>query len=105
MFYRFLDHFEASYTKRILVESVELLDQLWFYLVLGILLSTIIKEFISKRQLADLGMSQGAVLAYFISGPATKISNLVVLQATFKGVMHPVPYHRIGGGCGLRNRL
>jgi uncharacterized membrane protein YraQ (UPF0718 family) len=39
------------------------------------------------QQLADMGMSQGAVLAYFISGPVTKISNLVVLQATFKGVM------------------
>ena len=39
------------------------------------------------QQLADLGMSQGAVLAYFISGPVTKISNLVILQATFKSVI------------------
>jgi len=39
------------------------------------------------QQLSDLGMPQGAALAYFISGPVTKISNLVVLQATFKGVM------------------
>ena len=53
VFYRFLNHFEASYTRRILVESVELLGQLWFYLVLGILLSTILKEFISKRQMAS----------------------------------------------------
>ena len=35
-------------------------------------------------QLAALGMSKGAVLAYFISGPVTKISNLVILQAAFK---------------------
>jgi len=39
------------------------------------------------QQLAELGMPQGAALAYFISGPVTKISNLVILQATFKGVM------------------
>lgn len=39
------------------------------------------------QQLADLGMSQGAVLAYFISGPVTKISNLVLLQAAFKRII------------------
>lgn len=37
------------------------------------------------QQLAELGMSKGAVLAYFISGPVTKISNLVILQTIFKG--------------------
>jgi len=36
------------------------------------------------QQLAALGMSKGAVLAYFISGPVTKISNLVILQTAFK---------------------
>jgi len=36
------------------------------------------------QQLADLGMYKGAVLAFFISGPITKISNLVVLQSVFK---------------------
>jgi hypothetical protein len=39
------------------------------------------------QQLADLGMSQGAVLAYFISGPVTKISNLVLLQAAFRRII------------------
>lgn len=36
------------------------------------------------QQLAELGMSKGAVLAYFISGPVTKISNLVLLQTIFR---------------------
>lgn len=36
------------------------------------------------QSLAELGMSKGAVLAYFISGPVTKISTLVILQGTFK---------------------
>jgi uncharacterized membrane protein YraQ (UPF0718 family) len=36
------------------------------------------------QQLAGLGMSQGAVLAFFISGPVTKVSNLVLMQAIFR---------------------
>lgn len=36
------------------------------------------------EQLADLGMSKGAVLAFFISGPVTKISNLIVMNAIFR---------------------
>jgi uncharacterized protein len=35
------------------------------------------------QQLAELGMSKGAVLAFFISGPITKISNLLLMQAAF----------------------
>jgi uncharacterized membrane protein YraQ (UPF0718 family) len=36
------------------------------------------------EQLADLGMSKGAVLAFFISGPVTKISNLILMNAIFR---------------------
>ncbi|MDA3880649.1 MAG: permease [Prolixibacteraceae bacterium] len=36
------------------------------------------------QQLAELGLARGAVLAFFISGPVTKISNLVILHAAFK---------------------
>ena len=36
------------------------------------------------QQLAELGLSKGAVLAFFISGPATKIANLVILQQAFR---------------------
>lgn len=39
------------------------------------------------ESLAEMGMSKGAALAYFISGPATKISNLVVMQAAFRWVI------------------
>ncbi len=52
VFYRFLDHFEASYTKRILVEAIQLLGQLWPYLLLGILASTLLKVFISRHRMA-----------------------------------------------------
>jgi uncharacterized membrane protein YraQ (UPF0718 family) len=36
------------------------------------------------QQLAELGMSKGAVLAFFISGPVTRISNLILINLTFK---------------------
>lgn len=35
------------------------------------------------QQLAELGMTQGAVLAFFISGPSTRISNLILLKSVF----------------------
>jgi len=35
------------------------------------------------RELADLGLSQGAVLAFFIAGPVTKFSNLVLMYAAY----------------------
>lgn len=34
-------------------------------------------------QLSELGMTKGAVLAFFISGPSTRISNLVLLKSIF----------------------
>ena len=34
-------------------------------------------------QLSEMGMTKGAVLAFFISGPSTRISNLVILKSVF----------------------
>ena len=39
------------------------------------------------QELSDMGMSNGAVLAFFISGPVTKISNLVVLKSAYNNVI------------------
>ncbi|MBN1180774.1 MAG: permease [Bacteroidales bacterium] len=35
------------------------------------------------QALAELGLSQGAILAFFISGPATRLSNLVILHSLY----------------------
>lgn len=37
------------------------------------------------KALQDLGLDKGAILAFFISGPATKVSTLVALKAAFSG--------------------
>jgi uncharacterized membrane protein YraQ (UPF0718 family) len=34
-------------------------------------------------QLSELGMTKGAILAFFISGPSTRISNLVIMKSVF----------------------
>ena len=39
------------------------------------------------QQLADLGLSKGAVLAFFISGPVTKISSLVIIKQAFESTV------------------
>lgn len=39
------------------------------------------------QELSDMGMNKGAVLAFFISGPVTKISNLVVLRSVYNNIV------------------
>jgi uncharacterized protein len=51
-YYWFQNKFEYTYTKRILLESLDLLGQLWPYLVLGIVLTSVVKLFVSKQWLA-----------------------------------------------------
>jgi uncharacterized protein len=41
------------------------------------------------QQLADMGVDKGAILAYFIAGPTTKIANIVVLASVYrKGIVY-----------------
>lgn len=75
-FFRFLDHFYASYTKQILVEAVRLLGQLWPYLIIGIVLSTMIKAFISKQRMS----------AFF----SRRRDATTILAAALIGVLSPV---------------
>ena len=53
VYYDLLNRFSGSYTRRILLEALQLLGQLWPYLVVGIILSTLVKTFISKQRMAD----------------------------------------------------
>ncbi|MGW8314952.1 MAG: permease [Bacteroidales bacterium] len=74
--YHFLDNFRASYTGRILYEAVLLLGQLWPYLVGGIILSTLIKLFISKEKMAGFFSNKRSVLYIFLAGIVGVISPL-----------------------------
>jgi len=96
MYYGFLDRFAESYTRRILLEAFDLLGMLWPYLVAGILLTTLVKFYVSRDRLAGFfrdrtgGMS--VVLAAFI-GAASPLGSYVVipLSAALLAAGVPLP--------------
>ena len=53
LYYSFLNHFYGSYTRKVLFEAVILLRNLWPYLVLGIIATSLIKSFLSKKQITE----------------------------------------------------
>jgi uncharacterized membrane protein YraQ (UPF0718 family) len=95
-FYRFLDHFYASYTRQILVEAVRLLGQLWPYLVLGIVLSTVIKVFVSKQQMSAFFNKRRDAAGIFVAallGVLSPVGSYVIIpmSAALLGIGVPLP--------------
>ena len=96
VFYNFLDHFAASYTKRILVEAIQLLGQLWPYLVLGIVFSTVVKVFVSKEQMVTYfsrKSSSAAILIAALIGVVSPVGSYVIIpmSAALLGIGVPLP--------------
>ncbi|MFC0875321.1 permease [Saccharicrinis sp. FJH2] len=54
LWYKFLDLYSGSYTQKILIEALDLLNQLWPYLVVGIVLSSLVKVFVSRQAIAAI---------------------------------------------------
>jgi uncharacterized membrane protein YraQ (UPF0718 family) len=52
-FINLLNYFSGTYTRKILLEAVTLLNDLWLYLLTGILLTSLIKILIPKETIAD----------------------------------------------------
>ncbi|OFY48409.1 MAG: hypothetical protein A2Y87_01690, partial [Bacteroidetes bacterium RBG_13_46_8] len=73
--YTFRDHFNGSYTKRVIAEAIALLADLWPYLVAGILITTLVKMYLSK----------GKVAAFF-----NRKKNVSILLAAAIGVVAPL---------------
>jgi len=73
--YTLRDHYSGSYTRRIIEEAIILLGNLWPYLVAGILLTTLIKMYLSKEQVA----------AFF-----SHRKNISILLAALIGVISPL---------------
>lgn len=94
IYYNFLDHFYASYTRKILLEAIDLLGQLWPYLVLGILLSTIIKVFISKQQMAAFFSQRSASTSIIIAaiiGVISPVGSYVIIPMSAALLVVGVP--------------
>jgi uncharacterized membrane protein YraQ (UPF0718 family) len=70
-----LNHFSLSYTRKIIIEALALLGDLWPYLVSGIILTSLIKVFLSRSQ---------------ISGFFQNRKNGSIFIAAFLGVISPL---------------
>jgi len=95
-YYWFLHHFDFSYTKRILLESVDLLAMLWPYLVGGIILSTLIYLYLSKQYIASLFSRRGKHLSIFMAafiGILSPVGSyvLIPLSAALVAIGVPLP--------------
>ncbi len=96
VFYKFLDHFDASYTKRILVEAMQLLGQLWPYLLLGIFASALLKVFISNQKMAGFFSRTGHAVSIPIAsliGVVSPLGSYVIIpmSAALLGTGVPLP--------------
>lgn len=95
-YYDLLNKFSGSYTRRILVEAIDLLAQLWPYLLMGILFSSLVKMYVSKAQMAKLfskhNQSMTIILASLI-GAASPIGSYVIIpmSAALIGIGVPLP--------------
>lgn len=93
IYYQFLNHFEASYTNRIIGESLSLLNSLWPYLVLGILLTTIVKLFVSKETMTVFlsNKKHASILVATIVGVFSPIGSYVIIPMSGALLLAGVP--------------
>ena len=95
VFYEFLDHFSASYTKKILWEAISLLGQLWPYLVTGIVLSTVVKVFVSKQQMTAFFSERSdttTILIAALIGVVSPVGSYVIIPMSAALLVIGVPY-------------
>lgn len=92
-YYSFLNHFDGSYTKRILGESLLLLGDLWPYLVLGIVLTSLVKLYVSKEQMAEFMKRHGnsSILIATLIGVISPLGSYVVIPLSAALLLIGVP--------------
>lgn len=93
IYYSFLHQFEGTYTRRILKESVLLLGDLWPYLIAGIVLTSLVKLFVSKEQMALFMKRNGhaSILIATLIGVASPLGSYVVIPLSAALLIIGVP--------------
>jgi len=94
-YYDLLNRFSGSYTRKILIEALDLLGQLWPYLVIGIILSTLVKTFISKQRMADFFSKRNhttTILLASMIGVVSPIGSYIIIpmSAALLGIGVPL---------------
>ncbi len=91
----FLNHFSGSYTRKILIEAIALLNNLWPYLVAGIIITSFIKVYLSKRQIAMFFQNKNniSILLAALIGVVSPLGSYIVipLAAAFFIAGTPLP--------------
>ncbi len=84
VFFQFLNQFEASYTKEVLDESVSLIGMLWPYLVAGIVVTTILKLFISRKRLAGFFINRkySSIVVASVIGVISPLGSYIVIPVS-----------------------
>lgn len=75
LYYRFLNHYQGSYTSKVLTEAIQLLFDLWPYLLAGIAITTLIKLYLPGNRLSGILMAK---------------RNLSIPLASLLGVISPL---------------
>jgi uncharacterized membrane protein YraQ (UPF0718 family) len=96
VYYDLLNRFSGSYTRKILLEALQLLGQLWPYLVFGIILSTLVKTFISKQRMADFFSKRNhsaTILLASMIGVVSPLGSYIIIpmSAALLGIGVPLP--------------
>ena len=76
-----LNHFSLSYTRKILIEALGLLNDLWPYLVSGIILTSLVKLFLSRNQISGFfqNMKHGSIFIAAFLGILSPLGSYIVI--------------------------
>ena len=92
---KFLHAFLGSYTRKILIEALDLLWKLWPYIVLGIIITTVVKLYISKKKLTEVFTTRIhiSILMAALFGVISPLGSYVVipLSAALFAIGVPLP--------------
>jgi len=89
----FLDHYNGSYTQRVLQEAVDLFVMLWPYLVAGIILTSIVKTTLSKEKVASYFQHHKKISILFASfiGVISPLGSYVVIPLSASLILLGTP--------------
>lgn len=81
LYYLFLNHYQGSHTKLIIDESLILLSNLWLYLVIGIVVTTLIKLYVTKNRIAGFLSQKNSVtiLMAALIGIASPLGSYIII--------------------------
>ena len=81
IYINFLNRFSGSYTRRILLEALALLNDLWPYLVIGIIVTSLIKVYLSRGQITHFfqNKNNSSIIIAALIGVVSPLGSYIVI--------------------------